>query len=96
MKGQKTGGRQAGTPNKVTKAVKECIVSILTKYTNSDKFEQDFDALEPKDRLVIAEKFMSYTVPKLQSTALDINSDKKKTIEDKLIALSEEREEDEE
>lgn len=29
MKGKKTGGRQAGTPNKVTKALKEMILEAL-------------------------------------------------------------------
>jgi len=29
MKGRKTGGRQAGTPNKITKALKDMILSAL-------------------------------------------------------------------
>ena len=96
MKGKKTGGRVAGTPNKATKAVKEWIASILTEYTNSDQFAEDFASLEPKERLTIAEKLMSYTVPKLQATALDVNASKAKTIKDTLKALSQPEEESDE
>jgi hypothetical protein len=50
----------------------------------------DFTALEPKDRLAIAEKMMQYTMPKMQSTNVGITTEGKKTIEDTLIALSQE------
>ena len=30
MKGEKTGGRQAGTPNKLTKTVKEVFTTVFT------------------------------------------------------------------
>lgn len=88
MKGKKTGGRQAGTPNKVTRQVKECLSSLLIDYTNDEKFKDDFYKLSPKDRLMLAEKLMPYVVPKLQNTAVDISTEGKKTIEDTLIALS--------
>lgn len=50
----------------------------------------DFQALEPKDRLAIAEKMMQYAMPKMQATSIGITNESKKTIEDTLIALSEE------
>ena len=77
----KTGGRQKGSPNKVTSAVKECISKMLTDYTNSDTFLKDFAELEPKERLMIAEKLMNYVVPKMQSVAVeDVNKDKNSTV----------------
>lgn len=77
----KTGGRQKGSANKVTSAVKECISKILTEYTNSETFINDFADLEPKDRLMIAEKLMNYVVPKMQSVAVeDTNKDKNSTV----------------
>ena len=77
----KTGGRQKGSPNKVTSAVKECISKMLTDYTNSETFLKDFAELEPKERLMIAEKLMNYVVPKMQSVAVeDINKDKNSTV----------------
>ena len=77
----KTGGRQKGSPNKVTSAVKECISKMLTDYTNSETFLKDFSELEPKERLMIAEKLMNYVVPKMQSVAVeDVNKDKNSTV----------------
>lgn len=77
----KTGGRQKGSPNKVTSAVKECISKMLTDYTNSETFLKDFAELEPKERLMIAEKLMNYVVPKMQSVAVeDVNKDKNSTV----------------
>lgn len=77
----KTGGRQKGSPNKVTSAVKECISKVLTDYTNSETFLKDFAELEPKERLMIAEKLMNYVVPKMQSVAVeDVNKDKNSTV----------------
>lgn len=83
----KTGGRQKGSPNKVTSAVKECISKMLTDYTNSETFLKDFAELEAKERLMIAEKLMNYVVPKMQSVAVeDVNKEKKSTV-DLLIQL---------
>ncbi len=87
--GKKTGGRQKGTPNKSTMLGKAAIVELLTDYSNSGLMSSDFAAIEPKERLTIAEKLMQYVMPKMQSTSIDINSEeKKKTIEDTLVELS--------
>lgn len=83
----KTGGRQKGSPNKVTSAVKECISKMLTDYTNSETFLKDFAELEPKERLMIAEKLMNYVVPKMQSVAVEDVSKEKKSTVDLLIQL---------
>ena len=77
----KTGGRKKGSSNKITVAVKECISKMLTDYTNSETFMEDFAQLEPKERLMIAEKLMNYVVPKMQSVAVeDVNKDKNSTV----------------
>lgn len=87
--GKKTGGRKKGTPNKSTTLGKEVIVSLLADSSNSGLMTSDFMALDPKDRLVIAERLMQYTMPKMQATAIDLNtSDKEKTIEDRLAELA--------
>lgn len=68
---------------------KEVIVSLLADYSNSGLMTSDFMALDPKDRLVIAERLMQYTIPKMQRTAVDITTgDKEKTIEDRLAELA--------
>ncbi|MDZ4844305.1 MAG: hypothetical protein SH857_02020 [Chitinophagales bacterium] len=68
--GIKTGGREKGTPNKVTSELRERINNFL-----SDKWtaiEKDFESLEPKERLMFYEKLLSYGLPKLQNIALAI------------------------
>lgn len=87
--GKKTGGRKKGTPNKSTMLGKEVIVSLLSDYSESGLMLSDFMALDPKDRLVIAERLMQYTMPKMQATAIDLTTgDKEKTIEDRLAELA--------
>ena len=84
----KTGGRVAGTPNKVSSKVRNILAEITGDYYSSEKFKKDLRNLKPKDRIQAMEKFTSYVAPKLQSTTLDVASETKKTIEDRLIALS--------
>ena len=93
MKGKKTGGRVAGTPNKTTSTIKSAIASLLDDYHKSGKMKEDFDAIEdPKDRLALAEKFMQYTTPKMQAVAFTDADEKPRTIEDMLITLSKPKE----
>lgn len=87
--GKKTGGRKKGTPNKSTMLGKEVIVTLLSNYSESGLMTEDFMALEPKDRLIIAERLMQYTMPKMQSTVVDLTtSDRHKTIEERLAELA--------
>lgn len=78
-----------GVPNKSTTLGKEPIMSLLADYSNSGVMSEDFLSLEPKDRLIIAERFMQYVIPKMQATAVELNlGDKHKTIEDRLTELA--------
>jgi hypothetical protein len=86
--GKKTGGRTKGIPNKATTLGKEVIQQMLSEYSNSGLMSQDFMAIDAKDRLIIAEKLMQYTMPKMQSTSVDISTEHKKTIEDRLAELA--------
>lgn len=88
---KKTGGRQKGTPNKAPTPVKSIITNILTEYSNSGKMKEDFDKLDPKDRMAIAEKLSQYVMPKIQAVSVDLESNISKiTIEQELINLSQE------
>lgn len=89
-KRKKTGGRKAGTPNKATAAVREIIGGVLDEYFSSKLFKQDLADMEPKDRVSAMEKLAAFAIPKLQATSLDVVSETKLTIEDRLISLSEE------
>lgn len=86
--GRKTGGRQAGTPNKASAAVRGAIAKMLDGYFLSEKFKEDIDVLDPKDRVAAMEKFAAYVAPKLQSASLDMTNTTRKTIEDRLEELS--------
>lgn len=63
------GGREKGTPNRVTANVKDWISQVIDK--NKVQMERDLKALSPKDRLLMLEKLMQYVVPK-QKTEMEI------------------------
>ncbi|MFP5041907.1 hypothetical protein [Parasediminibacterium sp. JCM 36343] len=65
--GNKTG-RPKGKPNKVTGNLREWINKFINN--NREQMEADFKALEPKDRIVMFEKLLKYTLPTLQATSL--------------------------
>jgi hypothetical protein len=87
----KVGGRKKGEPNRATALTKATIAEMLQEYKSSGLMDSDFLKLEPKDRLMVAEKLMQYTMPKIQSVEVDVSENlRKKTIEDRLIELAEE------
>ena len=86
----------AGTPNKTSAVVRCAIAKMLDGYFNSETFAQDIAEIDPKDRVAAMEKFAAYVAPKLQTTTLDVASETKKTIEDKLVELSGDDEEESE
>ena len=73
MKGKKTGGRVAGTPNKVTRTVREWISTFVE--SNLSQIEQDLKILDPKDRIAAFEKLLQYILPKLQAVEANIHDD---------------------
>lgn len=68
----KTGGRQAGTPNKVTKEAREIIKSIVEDELN--KLPEYFNKLEVIDRLHILCKLIPYVCPKLEPEDKNVNN----------------------
>ena len=94
-KRKKTGGRKAGTPNKVTKAVRESLKDAITGYLNgmNDKgfsLEQDLYAIEePAGRLALVAKFLPYVAPKLQSISFNNDDTRNLTVEETLMKLDE-------
>ena len=69
-KRNKTGGREAWTPNKITKSIREKIDSFLALYIQ--EFEKDFHSLEPKEKLYFLIKLLEYTTPKLKSIHMNV------------------------
>lgn len=94
-KRKKTGGRKAGTPNKVTKAVRESLKDAITGYLNgmNEKgfsLAQDLYAIEePARRLAMIAKFLPYVAPKLQSISFNSDDTRSLTVEETLMKLDE-------
>ncbi len=65
MKGQKTGGRQKGTPNKATKEIRDFFSNFFNE--NKELFMNDLLSLEPLQRLSILPKILPFVMPKPQA-----------------------------
>jgi type III secretory pathway component EscR len=59
---KKTGGREKGTPNKVTADLRSWIKELLEN--NTAQFEKDLKRLEPQQRTLLFEKLLQYAIPK--------------------------------
>ncbi len=62
MKGLKTGGRQKGTPNKITAEVRDFLASLVSD--NADLIQQDFRNMTTEQRMNFLPKILPYIVPK--------------------------------
>lgn len=91
MKGEKTGGRQKGSVNKVTKKARDLISDIVND--NIDTFRTNMAKLKPKDFCDVYISLCKYVIPQLQSVSFDDTTSAKKTIEEKLSELADEVEE---
>ena len=60
--GQKTGGRQKGTPNKITAEIREFLASLV--FDNMDLIRQDINDMTPEQRASFLPKILPYIVPK--------------------------------
>ena len=94
-KRKKTGGRKAGTPNKVTKSVRESLRDVLTGYINGDNeknyslFTDLMQINEPAGRLAMVAKFLPYVAPKLQSVSFNNDESRNLSVEESFTQLEE-------
>ena len=65
----KVGGREKGTPNKVTASIREKFEQLLDGY-GIDQMVKDLRSLSPKDRMTIISGLAEYIVPKLARTEI--------------------------
>ena len=70
----KTGGRAKGTPNKITGTLKDFVFGLIEE--NREQMQQDLKALNPKDRLLVLERFLQYVLPKQQAITADLQMEK--------------------
>lgn len=68
------GGRRKGTPNKTTKEMRELLSDFISD--NWYKLQDDFNVLEPKDRVQIFERLLQYILPKYQAVMPDKSEDR--------------------
>jgi len=68
--GKKYGGRQAGTPNKLTKELRAALKNIL--HQEIELLPEHFDLLETKDRLELLAKFLPFAMPKVEPESYQI------------------------
>lgn len=73
MKGQKTGGRKAGSLNKATAKIKDAYSQLLEN--NLETLQDDLNSLKPLDRLRFMLDLSEYVIPKLARTEADITTD---------------------
>lgn len=73
------GGRQKGTPNKVTASMREWIAKVLDD--NKERFVSDLLSLNPKDRLTILTRLIEFVIPKRANYEEEV-PEKKLTLEE--------------
>lgn len=94
-KRKKTGGRKAGTTNKITKTVRESLSDAITGYFNgiNEKgysLANDLMQIEaPAGRLAIVAKFLPYVAPKLQSISFNNDEHRSLSVEESFMELEE-------
>ena len=63
--GKKFGGRQKGTPNRLTKELRTILKDVL--YNELEKIEELLESLEPKERLELVIKILPFIISKVGS-----------------------------
>ena len=69
--GNKYGGRQKGTPNRITKELRSLLKDVL--YEEIGALQERLDALNPKERVELLIKLMPYALPKVTSVSHTTN-----------------------
>ena len=69
--GNKYGGRQKGTPNRITKELRTLLKDIL--YQELEQVQERLELLEPKERIELLIKLMPYVLPKVTSVSHTTN-----------------------
>jgi hypothetical protein len=71
-KRNKTGGREMGTPNKITKDIRESYQLLIGN--NLEQIKTDLKELTPKERIEVLIKLSEYVIPKLNKVESNVDS----------------------
>lgn len=66
-------GRPPGSQNKNVARLRDWITTFLEE--NKERVKEDWLLLEPKDRIILFEKLLKYSLPTLQATTLSTEFD---------------------
>jgi len=66
-KGMKTGGRETGTPNRLTRELRNVLKEVIAKELTI--IPETLEKLEPKDRLEMVLKLIPYVLPKVEAVS---------------------------
>ena len=69
--GNKYGGREKGTPNRLTKELRTLLKDIL--YQELEEIQERLELLKPKEKLELLIKLMPYVLPKVTSVSHTAN-----------------------
>ena len=69
--GIKYGGREKGTPNRMTKELRTVLKDIL--HQELEQIQEHLNALNPKERIELLIKLMPYILPKVTSISHTTN-----------------------
>ena len=69
--GKKYGGREKGTPNRMTKELRSVLKDVLFEEIEALKIR--LDTLKPKERVELLIKLMPYALPKVTSVSHTTN-----------------------
>ena len=61
--GKKYGGREKGTPNRLTKELRTILKDVL--YNELERIEELLESLESKERLELVIKILPFILPKV-------------------------------
>lgn len=67
-KGEKTGGRSKGTPNRTTAEIRELFQKLIDE--NLDTISNDLKELKPEQRLKFIIEFSKFVIPTLKATEM--------------------------
>ena len=65
--GVKYGGRKKGTPNRLTKEVREVLKELV--FDEISQVQSHFEKLDPKERIELLIKLLPYVMPKVQTVS---------------------------
>lgn len=69
--GKKFGGREKGTPNKLTKELRTILKNLI--FSELETLDEKMNQLEPKERIEILIKLIPYALPKIETISHSTN-----------------------